>query len=511
MVHKSSEKHTEQGDQHFAVIDIGSNSVRLVVFDGLFRHPQVLFNEKVLCGLGRMVGKSGLMDDEAMDHAIRTLGRFRLLLKTMRVTRYEAIATAAVRDADNGVEFAERVHRETGIRVRIISGKEEASLSAMGVISGMPEADGIVGDLGGGSLELVEVKAGAVSRRVTLPIGPVRLRGQYNNAALPILRDVKAALKSVPWLDGRRPEEFYIVGGAWRAISRVNMVQKNAVLPILHGFMLPGGEARSLAKLIARQDPESLARIRGVSPRRAGDMPTAALILQHILGRMKPKRVVSSSFGLREGVVYTHLDDTCRMADPFIEAARELAIISGRFPEHGDRLMKWIDPIFDGDPETTVRRRLRYGTCLLADIAWRGHPDFRSERAVMEALYGRFVGIDHNGRAFIGLALNRLYGGASNGPLASLCRSLLDEADIADAIALGAALRLGQRLSGGTAKLLKRTRLERRSKHLVLLVDKGHDTLINDVVRRRFESLASCVGLTPLVQFAESLDDLIET
>lgn len=489
-----------QGGPEFAVIDIGSNSVRLVVFNGLFRHPQVVFNEKVLCGLGREVGLTGDMDQAAMDHAIRTLNRFRLLLRDMQIARYEAVATAAVRDAGNGGAFVARILEETGIAVRTISGREEACLSALGVISGMPDADGIVGDLGGGSLELVEVKAGEVSNRVTLPIGPVRLRGQYNDAALPILRDVKAALKSVPWIEGRTIRDFYIVGGAWRAISRVNMVQKNALLPILHGFALPGSEARSLAKLIARQDPVSLAKIRGVSSRRADDMPTAALILQHILGRMKPERVVSSSFGLREGIVYSHLDDACRATDPFLAAVGELGAIASRFPHHGDRLMRWIDPVFNSSTESDRHKRLRYGACLMADIAWRGHPDFRSERAVMEALYGRFVGIDHKGRAFLGLALNRLYGGSSSGSLASLCRALLTKDDIRDASVLGAALRLGQRISGGTANLLKRARLERRPGHIVLHVDKGYETLINDVVERRLGALARSLRLESKIE-----------
>ncbi len=504
-------KISEHDGTEFAVIDIGSNSVRLVVFNGLFRYPQVLFNEKIMCGLGRTVGLTGDMDAAAMDHAIRTLGRFHLLLKTMNVVRYQAIATAAVRDAGNGKAFVARILKETGIKVRIISGKEEACLSAKGVISGMPDADGIVGDLGGGSLELIEVKAGEVLNRATLPIGPVRLRGQYDNAALPILRDVKAALKSVPWIEGRIVRDFYVVGGAWRAISRVNMVQKNALLPILHGFSLPGGEARSLAKLIARQDPVSLAQIRGVSASRAEDMPTAALILQHILGRMKPKRVVSSSFGLREGVVYSHLDEICRSSDPFIAAVRELGLISNRFPEHGDRLMQWIDPIFSTSTESAQHNRLRYGACLMADIAWRGHPDFRSERAVMEALYGRFVGIDHKGRAFLGLALNQLYGGSKSGALSSLCRALLNQNEIRDATVLGAALRLGQRISGGTASLLKRAHLQRGSRHIVLHVDEGYETLINDVVERRMKTLAESLRLKPKIEVVGKSDHLIKT
>lgn len=483
----------------FAVIDIGSNSVRLVVYDGLRRHPQVMFNEKILCGLGRSVGKDGLMDEAAMASAVRTLQRFALLIRNMKVSRVEAVATAAVREAQNGAVFIQRIRRETGVKVRIISGREEARLSALGVLSGIPDANGIVGDLGGGSLELVEVADGDFAERVTLPIGPVRLQGQYGGNATRIARAIKAALESVPWLKDRKDKTFYIVGGAWRAVSRVNIVQQRSTLPILHGFALEGDRARQLSKLIAKQHPESLTGIEGVSSRRLAALPVAALILHQILSKMKPERVVTSSLGLREGLVFDHLDAAARAEDPFLAAAREMADLSGRFPEHGDRLMAWIDPVFDDISEDDRLRRLRLGACLLSDISWRGHPDFRAERAVMESLYGRFVGVDHRDRGYVGLILNQVYGASEQTPLAVLCRSLVSEQEAKAARVVGAALRLGHRISGGTGKLLKRCRLSREDGALILGIEEGFESLVNEMVERRLAALAGMIGVAPKI------------
>lgn len=494
-------KHDRDDDKEgfFAVIDIGSNSVRLVVYDGLRRHPQVVFNEKVLCGLGRSVGREGRMDEAATAAALRTLERFALLLRNMKVARIEAVATAAVREASNGEDFVRLIKSKTGLRVRIIPGREEARLSALGVLSGIPEANGIVGDLGGGSLELVEVANGAIAERVTLPIGPVRLEGQFGGNAGAIARHVKATLRSVPWLKDGKDKSFYIVGGAWRAVSRANMAQQRSPLPILHGFSLEGERALTLAKLIAKQHAEGLAGIEGISSQRLATLPIAALILQHILARMKPARVVTSSLGLREGLIFDHLDERTRREDPFIAAAREMATISGRFPEHGDRLMAWIDPVFAELGEDARLVRLRLGACLLSDISWRGHPDFRAERAVMEALYGRFVGVDHRDRGHIGLILNQVYGASDQTPLAKLCRALVTEEEARLARIAGAALRLGHRLSGGTGRLLKRSRLEMDKDHLTLRIDEGYDSLVNEVVERRLAALAGLLSRPPRI------------
>lgn len=482
------------GNAPFAVVDIGSNSVRLVVFDALRRHPNIVFNEKVLCGLGRMVGKTGRMDVAAMECAIAACARFRLLAEAMGAVQIEAVGTAAVREAANGPEFLARLRDEAGLSVRVLSGVEEAEASAMGVVCGIPGAHGVVGDLGGGSLELVAVDHGQVGERATLPIGPVRLEGLFEGDMPAIARHVKAELKAVDWLEPIADGSFYLVGGAWRAISRVMMAQEEAPLGILHGYSLDGETARTLAKVVSRQHVESLKGIDEVPSRRVPTLPTAALILHQVLRRLKPAHVVTSSLGLREGLVFSHLAGSVRETHPLLEAARDVAAQSGRFPEHSEALAEWIAPALDGLPAVAEDGVLERAACLLSDIAWRGHPDFRAEWAVTEVLYGRFVGIDHRGRAFLGLALNQLYGAAPTTPLAMLCARLLSEAEQKRARAVGAALRLAQRLSGGTAGLLARCRLAAENGRLDLLVDAGFEALVNEVVERRLASLTEILG-----------------
>jgi len=477
-----------------AVIDIGSNSVRLVVFDGLRRHPQVLFNEKVLCGLGRGLGKTGRMDDESIERALSTLRRFRFLLDAMDFdVAPVAVATSAVREAENGPDFVELVRLEAGIDIQVIDGPREAELSALGVISGIPLADGVVGDLGGGSLELVEVRGGDVHRRETVPVGPVRLQAVFDDDIEALSAHVKSQLKSIDWLKSCRGRNFYLVGGAWRAISRVCIAQENLPLQILHGFTLPGDRARDLARLISRQHAEGLAGIELVPGRRKDTLPIAAAVLHQSIGRLRPESVVTSSLGLREGLIYERLTAEQRSEDPFLSAARELADLTDRFPDHSDRLMRWIDPLFAAD-ESAEDRRLRYAVCMLSDISWRGHPDYRAERAALEILYGRFVGIDHRGRAYVALALNQLYGAAIETPEARLCQALLDEDSIHGARLIGAALRLAQRVSAGTSSILDHFTLSREDGLIALDVEEGYEPLMNEVVERRLKALASLAG-----------------
>jgi len=494
----------EDGDAPFAVVDIGSNSVRLVVFDALRRHPNTIFNEKVLCGLGRMVGKTGRMDSAAMECAVAACARFRMLAEAMGAGHIEAVGTAAVREAANGPEFLALLREEAGLSVRVLSGAEEAEASALGVVCGIPDADGVVGDLGGGSLELVALEHGQVRDRATLPIGPVRLAGLFEDEMSDIARHVKAELKAIDWLDPIPAGSFYLVGGAWRAISRVMMEQEEAPLGILHGYSLDGETARTLAKVISRQHADSLRGIAGVASRRVPTLPTAALILHQVLRRLKPARVVTSSLGLREGLVFSHLADSARETHPLLEAARDVAQQSGRFPGHSEAIAEWIAPALTGLPTVEADDVLERAACLLSDIAWRGHPDFRAEWAVTEVLYGRFVGVDHRGRAFLGLALNQLYGAAPTTPLATLCAGLLGAEEQRRARALGAALRLAQRVSGGTAELLGRCRLKAEDGRLDLLVDAGFETLVNEVVERRLASLAEILGAPGEIMIAGS-------
>ena len=158
-----------------AVIDVGSNSIRLVVYKGLRRAPLPILDDKVSCGLGRGMDREGMMSPQSMDLALRTVSRFVDIARSMRVSGIKAVATAAVRDAANGPDFKNAVKRRCGISLRVLSGMEEAKLSALGTLCAIPDADGVMGDIGGGSLELVEIREGKIGNHATLPLGTIPL------------------------------------------------------------------------------------------------------------------------------------------------------------------------------------------------------------------------------------------------------------------------------------------------------------------------------------------------
>ncbi len=161
--------------QEAAVIDVGSNSVRLVVYriDGRAMTP--ILNEKVMAGLGRSLGQTGKLSPDGIDAALRALRRFATLTQALGVQDVFAVGTAAVREAGDGAAFAQQMRRETGIPLRILSGAEEALLSALGVSAGAPDAMGVVGDLGGASLELIEISPSGPGRGETFRLGPLAL------------------------------------------------------------------------------------------------------------------------------------------------------------------------------------------------------------------------------------------------------------------------------------------------------------------------------------------------
>ncbi|MGQ0675590.1 MAG: exopolyphosphatase, partial [Rhodospirillales bacterium] len=283
------------------VIDIGSNSIRLVVFERASRAPVALFNEKVMCGLGRGLEDSGKLNADAIERAIANLRRFAALAAAMRVEKLEALATAAVRDAKNGPEFIREVTRACKLQARVLDGEEEARLSGLGVLSAAPEADGAMGDLGGGSLELVELGGGQIGKHVTLPIGPLRVMPGADGNRKKMKEAIDRHLDKAAWLGAVQGRSFYPVGGAWRALARVHMEQTNHPLHVIHNYEIKWDEAEEFLQLVSRLSPSSLSKMYGVSRRRHETLPYAALLMIQLAKLMKPKRIVFSAFGLREG------------------------------------------------------------------------------------------------------------------------------------------------------------------------------------------------------------------
>ena len=482
-----------------AVIDIGSNSIRLVVFDALTRAPIPLFNEKVFAELGKTVADTGRLNPDGIKHAFESLTRFSHLLKAMKVASCHVVATAAVRDAEDGAEFLAEVMRQAGLRVTMISGEEEGRLSAEGVLSGIQNAEGAMGDMGGGSVELVRLKDGKVGSRVTLPFGPFRLMAIPGGRAGQVAA-VDAALADLPWLKAIQGESFYVVGGIWRAFAKLHIEQTGHPLHIIHNYVIDAGEAIEFAQLLSKQSRQSLEGS-GASRRRLEGLPYAAMFMERLLKAAKPSRLVFSAFGLREGILHDLLPLRVRAEDPLLSACADIAERIGRFGAV-QPLLGWIMPLCREEAEVT---RLSAAACLLSDLAWLEHPDYRAEQAFLRALRAPFGGIDHSGRAFLAMTLYLRYGGRADDTITAPAYALLNESMRREAIGLGLMLRLAYTLCGGALTLLERTQLVRESDRLTLRIVKEEADLKVEAVEQRLDALGKFLGISTELQVAPTL------
>ena len=481
-----------------AVIDIGSNSVRLVVYQQMARSLVTIFNEKALCGLGREVQTTGLLAPDAVAKALTALRRFRALCRVMKVGRVYAIATAACRDASNGPDFIAKAERICGVRIEILSGPREAKLSALGVVSGIHRPDGIVGDLGGGSLELVGVKGNRVHSGVTLPLGSLALQDLSHKSLKRAERIVKSELSEVAQLKAGRGRNFYAVGGTWRALARIHIIQSNYPLRVMHGYSIPAADALDFAIRLRRlASADMLANIEAVADARRPLLTYAALVLEYIIRVANPKTIVFSTFGVREGLLYEKLPPAERAKDGLICAAQELNELLSRSARHAEELIEWTDRLVRVVRlrETEEDRRLRHAACLLSDIGWRVHPDHRGEETLNLITNGNFGSVSHQGRAFVALSVFYRYAGLSeqNEPPA-LIRNLLPPVLVERARVLGAAFRVAHLISAARPGVLPATHFRSRGRKLMLVFEHRLVDLVADRVGSRFKQLARLVG-----------------
>lgn len=472
-----------------AIVDVGSNSIRLVVYAGAARAPHPIFNEKVLAGLGEGVGETGLISPDSWQTAISVLKRYRLLLRHMGARQTRMVATAAVRDARNGPEFVEEIGR-LGIDCRVIGAEEEAWLAGEGVLSAIPDADGIVGDLGGGSLELVEVSGGLAGRGISLPLGVLRAKATADGEkeAGNLLRRKLAESGLAERGEGRT---LYLVGGSWRALARIDMAVTGYPLPMIHAYAFAPNRIGELRQAIV--GPE-LDWAKSVAPARLATTPVAAMLLDKLVQQIRPCELVVSSFGIREGLLFSQLGGTVRKQDPLIAAARYAGGAERRFGEHGDILDAWIGTLFDDGP---ARSRIRLASCLLADLAWQATPEFRADRSVETALHGNWTGVTAAERVMMAQALSSCFGREKlpDQRLAGLC----SEDDLRRAAEWGVAIRLAQRLSAGAGSVLRQTAVSIDDGAVKLSLPRSQADLVADPVQRRLRRLAKELGLEPRV------------
>jgi exopolyphosphatase/guanosine-5'-triphosphate,3'-diphosphate pyrophosphatase len=482
-----------------AVVDIGSNSIRLVVYESAQRTPTPVFNEKVLCGLARGLNKTGKLSVEGVQMALASLARFRALTDAMGVERIDVVATAAVRDAENGREFVDAVRERCNFAVRILAGDEEARLSALGVLSGIPEADGLMGDLGGGSVELVSVGAGATGAHVTLPLGPLRLMDAAEGNFAKSRKIIDKEIEKLAWLVEAKGKRFYPVGGAWRGLARVHMAHAGYPLHVIHQYTIRAKAIIEFTRLVSQLSSNTLRKTPGVSRQRAEGIPYAAYLMQRVVEVTGVQDVVFSAFGLREGCLYDRLSAADRRVDPLLFACRREAERMGRATADGEFLFKWMSPLFPG--ETPRQQRLRLAACHLADIGWSEHPDYRAEMVFDRILRHSTVGTDHPGRVFMALAVASRHSMLKKDMIREASGTLLSDEDEDRARIVGLTMRLGYTFSGGVIALLEQLRLRRNADKVTLSLPEHADILVGDVVERRFNALAHLLSCDAAIEY----------
>ncbi len=480
------------------VIDVGSNSVRMVVFDGAARSPAYFYNEKIMCGLGKGLAETGRLNPEGRKRALAALKRFALLAEGMGAAPLTVVATAATREAIDGPEFQAEVLRETGLKLWIVDGEEEARLAAQGVLLGWPDAKGIVCDIGGNSMELARIGGGKVGKRVSTPLGPFRLQ-QVPGGHIARLAHIHRVLKAVQSDLKSEGERIYLVGGSWRVIARLDMERRNYPLTVLHEYrMTPRGLLDTL-DWVAANDIGVLRAKTGTSVERMDLVPLACEVLRALVAIFKPSEIDVSAYGIREGLLYEQMPDRLRQRDPLIEAARMAEMTSARIPGTGKKLFEFLEPLFKG--VTKDRLRLIKAACLLHDTTWRAHPDYRAEACFDSATRANLGGLDHPGRVFLGLALLHRYKNSRAGSRLEPMFRLLSEDDIRDAEVLGKAMRFGAMFAPGDPAKAGRLRLRLTGKVPVLalaLTELGRG-LFGEVVQARFAALALALRAQVLV------------
>lgn len=473
-----------------AVIDVGSNSIRLVIYKGPGRAPLPILDEKVPCGLGRGMDSSGRMSPQSMDLGLRTLRRFVDIARSMRVSGIKAVATAAVRNAANGPDFKKAVEQQCGISLQVLSGVEEARLSALGTLCAIPDADGIVGDIGGGSLELVEVRGGETKNHATLPLGTIPLLESGLSPQKAQKKLIAPLLDGLPWLSNAKKKTFYAVGGSWRALAKRHMESEDYPLRIVHGYSLSSSRALEMTREVVDISPGSLRSLWIIGRNRMESAPYAAALMKSLLKRTGIRDLVFCTYGLREGCIYDDLPPEQRSLDPLIVMCREIALKMGRSAECGEAFCRWIESAipdkFSGSP------RLRLAACHLSDIGISEHPEYRAEQVFLRILRMPFVGITHPERVRVAFSVASRHAAIGNLVRRWEVSDFLSGDDIEEARVTGLALRLAYTVSGGVARILESTRLERTGEKLVLHMP---DQIPHpETVGRRLGALAKAIG-----------------
>ncbi|WP_076364881.1 Ppx/GppA family phosphatase [Phaeovulum vinaykumarii] len=478
------------------VVDVGSNSVRMVVFDGAARSPAYFYNEKVMAGLGQGLAETGRLNPRGRERAQSALRRFAMLAREMDIETLTVVATAAVREAEDGPEFRREIERTTGLRLHVINGLEEARLSAQGVLLGWPEAEGVICDIGGNSMELAEVRNRQVGARISLPLGPFRLQ-EIKGGKAALVAHIRTELARAAELIAPDHQRIYLVGGSWRAIARLDMERRGYPMKVLHEYRMGAQCVAQTVAWLGRSDLDKLRAATGISGSRMDLVPLAAQVLRELVHLYHPREIAISAYGIREGLLYEQMPDRLRRRDPLIEACRHAERTMARQPGFGKKLYTFIEPLYRNAAEARVR--LARAACMLHDTTWRAHPDYRAESCFDHVTRANMGGLSHPERVFLGVALLHRYRNSRAGSPLEPMFKLLDDKTLREAEILGKAMRFGAMFSIHDPAEAGALKLFPKKKVLELHLTPKGAALFGEVAEARFAALAAALKCEAVV------------
>lgn len=480
------------------IVDVGSNSIRLVIFDGAARSPAYFYNEKIMAGLGKDMATTGKLNPDGINRAMSALVRFATIARGMKVRPMTVVATAAVREAKDGPEFRRNVESATGLKLNVIDGEEEARLSAQGVLLGWPDAKGLVCDIGGNSMELAVLDGkGGIGARATSPLGPFRLQ-QIKGGQEGLHEYIKSVMKDLAEKVGTDHERIYLVGGSWRAIARLDMERRSYPMTVLHEYRMTAEAVDKTVDWIANSDIQALRAQAGISNLRIELVPLASLVLRQLVKTFQPNELAVSSYGIREGLLYEHMSESLRARDPLLESAKFTEKQMARMPGFGKKLYNFLTPVFENN--LPRYERLIRTACLLHDTSWRTHPDYRAEACFDNVTRANMAALSHSERVFLGLALLHRYRNSRNGSAMAPLFAMLSDKEIRLAEVLGKAMRFGAMFSIKDPTEAGILKLAEKKKRLELTLTKTGRALFGEVANARFQSLCKALGVEPVIK-----------
>jgi len=472
--------------KRIGIIDIGSNSIRLVVFDGPKRSPLYLYNEKVFYRLGQKSVGGQNFTDKILAEVTNIVDRFVTISRNMKAVKIIAFGTSALREANNSTDLIRLVLDRTGINVEIISGETEAEYAAKGILLGFPNSFGVICDLGGNSVEFGTILEGKVINCKTALLGPLALNKLFriNKDAKNHMKTIIGSLNIIQQNDLRK--KLFLIGGSWRAIAKFHMELTGYPLKIIQGYKIKAKELKKTLSLISSEVGKKRLLMTNIPNERLELLPHSANLLEIILETYRFDTVIFSSFGVREGIIFDQLSEKERNRDPLLEAAKYFERKDSRFPKLSRSVFNWIAPFHK--TFNKKNKRLIFAACKLHDISWIAHPDYKMEMCLELITRSNISGITHKDRMFLAAILLFRHKIKSEVIQELDLFNLVSKRKRGIAMVIGKSLRLASTFFG-EKDLFKEIKISVKNDEVVLTIPEHLKSLNGEIVERRKHEL----------------------